>query len=58
MLRIFYLNITGCVGISADLFETIVITSLKENIETPFECGILPSFTEFQCQGTDTFSSI
>ena len=57
----FYINITGCVGITGYWSETIFIISLKENtvfvklFETSFGRNIIASFTEFQCEGTDTF---
>ena len=54
----------GCVGITGYWSETIFVISLKENIfcvklfETFFGSNIIISFTEFQCQGTDTFGFI
>ena len=56
----FYTNVTVCVEIT----ETIFIISLQRNIafaklfETSFGSNILASFTEFHCQGTDTFGFI
>ena len=65
MLWRFYINITGCVvGITRYRFDTIFIISLKSNFafaklfETSFGSKIIASFTEFQCQGTDTFGFI
>ena len=61
MLWRFYINVTGCGGITGYWSEAIFIISLKENIvfgklfETSFGSDIIASFTEFQCQGTDTF---
>ena len=54
----YYINMTGCVGIIVYWSETL---SFKEDIvlaklfET-FGSGILASFTELYCQGTDTFA--
>ena len=64
MLRRFYKNITGCVGITVYCSETIFITFLKENtvliklFKTSFGSTILASFTEFECHSTDTFGLI
>ena len=64
MLWRFYINITGCVRITAYWSETIFAISLKEDIafvklfETPFGSNILASFIGFQCQGTDVFGFI
>ena len=61
MLWRFYINITGCVGITGYRSDTIFIISLKKNIvfaklfETSFGSNILASFTEFQWEGTDAF---
>ena len=62
MLWKFYINMTGCVGITGYWSETIFVISLKENIfffvklfETSFGSNIIVSFSEFQFQGTDTF---
>ena len=60
----FHINITCCVGITGYWSETIFIISLNANIvfvkliEISFISNIIASFTEFQCQGTDTFSFI
>ena len=59
MLWLFFINITGSVGIAGYWSEIIFIISLTENIvfvkffETPFGSNIIASFTEFQCQGTN-----
>ena len=55
MLRRFYINVAGCVGITGYRSDTIFIISLKKNIvfeklfEISFGSNILASFTEFQC---------
>ena len=55
MLRRFYINTKGCVGITGYWFETIFIIAFEKNIafaklfETSFDSNILASFTEFQC---------
>ena len=56
----FNINVTDCVGITGYWFEAIFIISPKKNIlfEIAFGSNILASFTEFQCQGTDTFGFI
>ena len=57
----FYINITGCIGITIYWIEIIFTISIKENIvlvklfETSFGSNIIVSFTKFQCQGTETF---
>ena len=64
MLWWFYINVTGCVGITGYWSETIFTITLKENIvfvtllETSFDSNIIASFTEFKCQSTDTFDFI
>ena len=64
MLWLFFINITGSVGIAGYWSEIIFIISLTENIvfvrffETPFGSNIIASFTEFQCQGTNAFGFI
>ena len=55
MLWRFYINITGCVGITGYRSDTIFIISLKKDIvfeklfEISFGRNILASFIEFQC---------
>ena len=55
---------TSCIGITVYWSETIFTNFLKENIvfvilfETTFGGGILASFSELQCQSTDTFGSM
>ena len=63
MLRRFYINTTGCLGITVDCSETIVIIiSRKENIafvklfKRSFGRDILASFTGFPCQRADTLN--
>lgn len=52
-----------CVWMTVYWSETVFIIPLKKNIavvklfETYFGSDILASFTELQCQGTDTFGS-
>ena len=69
MLGRFYVNVTGCVGITdrwriGYLSEAFFVISLKENIafvklfEISFGSNIITSFTEFQFRGTDTFGFI
>ena len=64
MLWLFFINITGSVGIAGYWSEIIFIISLTENIvfvkffETPFGSNIIASFAEFQCQGTNAFGFI
>ena len=64
MLWRFYINITGCVGITGYRSDTIFIISLKLNIffaklfKTSFGSKIIASFTKFQCQSTDTLGFI
>ena len=56
MLWRFYINVTGCGGITGYWSEAIFIISFKENIvfgklfETSFGSDIITSFTEFQCK--------
>ena len=53
-----------CVGITCYWSETIVIISLMKNIffgklfEKSFSSNILASFTEVECQDTDTFGFV
>ena len=61
----FYINVTDCVGITCYWSKTIFIIYLMKNIfffgkllEKSFNSNILASFTEFECQGTDTFGFI
>ena len=64
MLWRFYMNITDWIGVTGYWSEIISIISHKNNIvfvklfEMSFGSNILASFTEFQCQCTDTFGLI
>ena len=64
MLRRFYRNITGSVGITSYWSDTSFIIFLKKNIvlkysfKLSYSSNILASFPEIWCQGADTFGFI